>query len=118
MVALHNRKLNEKDLFPGVLWTDKEWFAVKDKFFEELVAEGVEHPALQFRLSRMMENYQQAQPSMRERQKIMARIYPPQKISESGPFTPEELEWLLARLDGVNDPVGQGVVEKLRKFKP
>lgn len=115
MVALHNHKLNDKDIFPGVLWSDKEWSALRQKYRDELVAQGVEFPELLFRLSRMMEAYQQTQPSMRERQNIMARIYPPKQVSNSL-FTPEEIEWLLTRLEGTNDPVGQGAVEKIRKF--
>ncbi len=113
MVALHNRKLTAKDIWPGVLWTRKEWFALSDRYRAQLIAKGIQEPQLSFRLSRMIEDYQRTQPSMRERQEILRRIYPPRIAPPKGPFTKEELDWLLERLDRVNDPVGVNIVTKL-----
>lgn len=117
MVALHNRRLSDKDLFPGVLWTDKEFHALRAQYEAELKAEGVGFPDIIFTLSKMMSAYQATQPSMRERQEIMARIRPPQKVPK-GPFTEEELEWLVQHLDRTNDPIGAAIVEKLSKMRP
>ncbi len=116
MVALHNKRLSDRDLFPGVLWTDKQWHELREQYRAQLIAEGVQEPHLQFRLSKMMEEYQRTQPSMRERQQIRKKIWPPQP-ARRGPFTDEELDWLIDRLDRVNDPIGLDVLEKLRTMK-
>jgi len=116
MVALHNKKLTQKEIFRGVLWTDKEWFEVRDAFERQLEAENAPEPRI-FQLSRMMEGYQRTQPTMRDRQQIMARIYPPKKVIK-GPFTEEEIHWLTDHLDRVNDPVGQDILAKVKALLP
>jgi len=117
MVALHNKRLTHTDLFRGVLWTDTEWHAMRDKFIAELRAEGVEMPELFFRASRMMEDYQRSQPSMKERQQIAGRIYPPRPAPSRIALSEEEIDWLAERLDGVNEPVGQDILAKLRALQ-
>ena len=116
MVALHNRRLNEKEIFRGVLWSDKEWFAVRDEFERQLEAENAPEPRI-FQISRMMDAYQRTQPNMRDRQQIMARIYPPKKVVK-GPFTEEEIHWLMAHLDRINDPIGQDIAAKVKALLP
>lgn len=115
MVALHNRKLKPADIFRGILWTDREWYALRDQIEADLKAEGLTEPGLSFAVARRIEDYQRTQPSMRERQQIMSRIYPP-KRSPAPPLTEEELAWLIDRLEGVNDPIGLDILDKLRKI--
>ena len=113
MVALHTRKLSHKELFRGVLWTDTDWRRMRDGFIAELKAKGVEEPELRFAASRMMEDYQRKQPSMKERQQIVARIYPPKRPSPRLDLTDAEIDWLADHLAGINDPVGRDILDKL-----
>jgi len=114
VVALHNKRLSEREIFRGVLWTDAEWHAQRDIIRARLEAEGEDSFRLSFAVSREMEKYQQTQPSMRERQQIMKRIYPPVRLPPSLALTNEERAWLIERLDGVNDPIGVDILAKLR----
>lgn len=114
MVALHNKRLSEREIFRGVLWNDEQWHAMRDVFRAELEAEGIDDFRLTFAISRKMEEYQQAQPSLRDRQQIMKRIYPPKRYPPSLDLTDEERVWLIERLDGINDPIGCDILAKLR----
>jgi len=116
MVALHNKRLTHADLFRGVLWSDKEWHDLRDTYHAQLVEEGVDSIALQFKLSRMMDAYQQTQPSMKERQQIYARLFPP-KVCYRPLLEEEEIDWLMERLDGVNDPIGVDILNKLKALR-
>jgi hypothetical protein len=112
MVALHNGRLTDSDLFRGVLWDDKMWHAKRDELRRELMAQGLEDPHLFFETSRAMERYQQAQPSMKERQQIRARLFPA-KVIPRFDLTDDEMVYLYERLQGVNDETGQSIRDKL-----
>ena len=116
MVALHNKRLTHTDLFRGVLWSDKEWHALRDSYRAQLLEEGVDDFSMQFKLSRMMEAYQQTQPSMRERQQIYARLFP-HKVSYQPLLNEAEIDWLMDRLDGVNEPIGVDILNKLKALR-
>lgn len=116
MVALHNRKLTAKDIFPDLIWTDEDFHRKQDEFRAELIAEGHPNdPMIIFALSRRMEAYQQRFPKLSERQKIMNRIYPP-VVRKSSLFTDEELHWLAQHLGGANDPIGRDILEKVERL--
>jgi len=114
MVALHNHRLSDKDLFRGVLWTDAQWHAKANGYREELKSHGFVEPKLTFAVSAAMENYQQQQPSLKQRQEIMRRL---KTFTKSGIATLrldlEEISYLRDRLEGVNDPVGQRILKKI-----
>lgn len=114
MVALHNKRLNDKDIFRGILWTGVEWHAKSDALRAELVKTGLKEPHLGFALARAMEDYQRGQPSFRKRQEIMKAI----RWASAVPLhhltlDQEEMAYLRERLAGVNDPVGQRILAKL-----
>ncbi len=67
-----------------------------------------------FAAAREYEAYMQQFPRYAERQQIMKRLRPMQR--NFGMFTEEEWNYLLEKLAGVNDPVGQSVADKIAKF--
>lgn len=87
-----------------------------DEIRAGLVAEGLTEPTLSFTAARRMEDYQQTQPSMRERQAIVRRVYPP-AAHPSAALTDTEVAWLIDHLEFGNDPVGQGIRDKLHRRK-
>lgn len=108
-------RINVKKLFPGVLWTDAEWHAKRDELEAELVAKGITGHELLFATSRAMEEYQRTQPSLRERQRILRDMRPPPEPTTE--FTDDEIDYLIERLAGVNDPTGQDVLGKLMRMR-
>lgn len=112
MVAIHNRKLSDKDIFPGVLWTDADWHRMRDLFSTTLPAD-ISHPERYSMLSKMMIDYQSRQPSLRERQRIMALIYPRPPRRVRACLNQDEIEYLKIRLLGANDDTGQAILAKL-----
>lgn len=111
MVALHNRRLTARDIWPDILWDDKDWHRKRDEFEALLREEGFVAPKLFFELSRMMAEYQRRFPSYGERQRLMAAIYPPKK--STGLFTEEEKEFIRFKLLGSNDPLAEEILRKL-----
>lgn len=112
MVALHNRKLTAPDIWPDILWTDTDRAREESRLRAELTAQGLEGPRLIFALARAMEDYQRPHPEWRERQAIMARLYPATKTGAVF-LTQEEIDWLTERLHGVNEEIGQSILSKL-----
>lgn len=115
MVALHNKRLTDSDLFRGVLWNDKDWHAKRDEMEAQARAEGVDELGLIFRVGRLMEEYQQAQPSMKERQQIRKRLFPPAPAVPSYELTDEERDYIAMKLAGANDPLAESILKKLAK---
>lgn len=106
-------KLTIRDLLPGALWEWEDVNRKKDEIQEELEAAGITDPnKLHFAVASEFEKYLNSFPTYSERQKIMKRIYPVVK-SYSFKFTQEELEYLREKLHGVNDPVGQQILQKI-----
>lgn len=117
MVALHNRKLSINDILPDNLWDDEMWSAKRNEFLSEMRKEGVPEISFVFELSRRMQEYQSRFPSYREQQEIMRRIYPPVRSSTANlALTEEELSYLLEKLSGVNDPIGQDILVKVQSL--
>lgn len=115
MVALHNRPLSDRDLFPGVLWDDAQWHAKRDEMEAQARAEGVTGAALIFRVARLMEAYQQAQPNMRQRQAVRRKLFPPAPRVPSYQLTDEERDYVTMKLAGANDPLAESILLKLVK---
>lgn len=113
MVALKTGKLSDRDIWPDLLWTDKEWHAKRDEIAAHLRSKGLSGFELTFAISRAMAAYSQPFPKWGERQKIMRRIYPPAPRIAPEMLTDEERAYLIERLAGVNDEVGQGLLRKL-----
>ena len=111
MVALHNRRLTGKDIWPDLLWTDADWHRKRDEFEAQLRAKGFVVPHLFFEISRMMAEYQRRFPSYGDRQRVMSAIYPPKK--GTGLFTEEEKEFIRFKLLGSNDPHAEEILRKL-----
>jgi hypothetical protein len=117
MVAIKTGKLNARDIWPDILWDDMQWHAKRDEFEAKLRAEGVtDHIKLFFAISRAMEAYGRQFPKMSERQRVMQAIYPLPKAKAPVALSEEEVAYLIERLAGVNDPIGQGMREKLEKW--
>lgn len=113
MVALHNRRLRVKDLWPDGLWTWEDESRVHDEVLEALEAEGLSGSDLLFRHAREMERRRKVMPRLAERQEVMRRIYPPVKRAPSAvPFNPDELEAIWERFAMANDEVGQQIHRK------
>lgn len=113
MVALHNRRLTYHELFRGNLWTDEQHNDKKSELRAKLIADGCEAPHLEFELSDAMMEYGKDLPRMRDMQEIFKRFWPAPKYY-SPHFTKEEVEYLLDKLYGVNEPIGQDVLAKLK----
>lgn len=113
MVALHNRRLSDRDIWPDILWDDKMWHAKRDEFEAKLRAEGLVDHHLFFAISRAMEAYAQQFPKLKERQQVRARLFPMVSAPAPPKLTEEEIAYLIERLAGVNDPVGQSILKKI-----
>ena len=116
MVALKVGRLHDRDIWPDILWDDRQWHAKRDEFEAELRATGLADHHLFFAISRAMETYAQQFPKLRERQQVMARIYPPARARPVLALSDEEIAYLIERLSGANDPVGQSILEKIRNL--
>ena len=116
MVALHNRKLTACDIWPSNVWTEKDRLRVRTQIDAEMKADGVSEKFWQFERSRRYGLYldQFGPGGMRHQQEVMRGIYPPDPPLNGVDLTDEELEYLINRLQGANDEVGQGILAKLR----
>lgn len=112
MVALHNRHLTARDIWPDGIWSWKDEQRACDEVSLELFEEGIKGPEAVFEESRRMSARYAATPPMRQHQEIMRRIYPPAPPQPSARLTREELEYIAEKLQGVNDPVGAGILKK------
>lgn len=112
MVALHNRRLTAVDIFPDNLWTEAQWHAKRDQIETEARAEGFTGASLIFETSKRMSKYhRRVSPGLRRQQEVMRMIYPPRAALPG--FTEEELWYMLDKLFGVNDPMGQALRDKI-----
>ena len=118
MVALHNRRLTQRDLWPDLLWDDVQRFRLIDRLRAEMIAEGwtfegggVDMARASFELSKRIDADQNLFPSYAERQAIIRRLYPGR--SSPGPFTTEELIMIRDRFSLDNDPTGQAIAQRV-----
>lgn len=119
MVALHNRKLTARDIWPEALWDWDQTSAKQDEIAADLKREGITGSAAVFEASRRMSAFLQRFPRFSEQQAIMRKIYPEVRVTRSAPLLdPEEIDWLIDRLAGVNDPVGHAILKKLEASRP
>lgn len=126
MVALHNRRLTAKDIWPDNLWTDIEWNAKWAEIEAEVLAEGFKHPESYFETSKRVAAYQREKrprvpehpgwSGLRASQHILRQIYPEKPPAAKVPFTNEELQYIVDKLHGVNDPFGQDLREKVERM--
>jgi hypothetical protein len=117
MVAIKStdKKLNSKDIWPGLPWTWEDTHRIQEECRQKVIDSGItEELYLSFRAAREWEIYMQMFPSLRERQEILAKIYPPIKPLPRVNLSEEEMEYVVNRLFGANDPVGQSIVSKLK----
>lgn len=117
MVAIKSapERLYDRDIWPGLPWRWGDELKIRDMLREELIAQGItEHPQLYFAEGRAWERYMQQFPKYSERQKIMKRLYPHVQTAWGLSLTKEEAEYLLEKLHGVNDPLGQSIKEKIK----
>jgi hypothetical protein len=118
MVALHNRRLTQRDLWPDLLWDDAQRFRLIDRLQAEMIAEGwtfegggVDMARARFELSKRIDADQNRFPSYADRQAIIRRLYPGR--SSPGPFTMEELIMIRDRFSLDNDPTGQSIAQRV-----
>lgn len=111
--AAHER-INVKDLWPGLPWTWEDTLRIQDECLQRAIASGVtEQPYLQFAAAREYEKYMSMFPRLADRQRIMARIYP-YVPTPNLDLTDEEKQYIIERLFGANDEVGQNILKKLQ----
>ena len=114
MVALHNRKLTLRDIWPNNIWDSKDDLRVQYLIEAKLIDEGVDKGdfAYTFRFAREMENYRKqfGPGGMRHQQEVMKRIYPPEPVVPG--FTEEEIEAIMDRFEMANDDLGRAIFEK------
>jgi hypothetical protein len=114
MVALHNRRLTQRDIWPNLPWESGQWEDKQIEFYSAFRSAGMSHPEAYFSACRARDEYfQNAGPSFGTRQQIMKRIYPGRTAQEGMPLSREEIEYLIERLEGVNNPVGLSAMQKL-----
>lgn len=116
MVALKTGRLHDRDIWPDIIWSDKQWHAKRDEFEAQLRAQGIKDHYLFFAISRAMEAHQSQFPKLRERQEAMRRIYPFPKAPRQLVFTDDELRYISDRLAGANDELGQGIARKIAEL--
>ena len=108
-------KIPELDM-SGVLWTHEDWHKKEAEFRAQFKAEGMSEMAIIFAVSKAMSDYVSRQPSMRQRQEYYAKIKPKTLPKIAFALTSNELEWLLTKLEGVNDPIGQDILARLKNL--
>lgn len=109
--------LNARDLWPGLPWDWKDTHRIQDECRQRAIDSGVtEEPYVSFAAAREWEKYLQSFPRLSERQKILNKIYPMvvAKRKSTLELSDEELDYLIDKLFGVNDPIGHSALEKLR----
>lgn len=107
--------ISDKDLWPGLPWTWEDTLRIKDECRQRAIDSGItEEPYLYFAAEREWEKYLNSFPRYGDRQKIMRLVK--HRERNFGMFTEEEWNYLLEKLVGVNDPVGQSVADKISKF--
>ena len=117
MVALHNRRLTQRDLFPDLLWDDQQRFRLIDQIRAAMIAEGWNFDAggldgarAGFELSKRIDADQNRFPPYGERQAIMRSLYP--AIRAPAPFSLDELAMIRDRFAFDNDPAGQAIAQR------
>lgn len=107
--------LSDRDLWPGLPWTWEDTLRIKDECRQRAIDSGITDPVrLVFAEGREWEKYMNSFPKYGERQRIMKIVKPMKKAP--GLFSEEEWNYLLEKLSGVNDPIGQDIAEKIGKI--
>ena len=117
MVALHNRRLTQRDLWPDLLWDDEQRFRLIDQLRAAMIAEGwnfeaggVEAARAGFELSKRIDADQNRFPSYGERQAIIRSLYPGRRAPT--PFSLEQLAAIRDRFSLDNDPDGLAIAQR------
>jgi hypothetical protein len=116
MVAIKaaDKKLVPRDIWPGLPWTWKDTARIKAECYQKALDKGHDGIAAQFKASNEWMDYLNSFPSYSQQQQIMKQIYPPAKPNPSLNLTEEELDYLLEKLHGINDPIGQDILRKIQ----
>lgn len=114
MVALHNRRLTARDIWPDRIWTWEDEARVSARMEAELLDRGITRGdvAFVFEHAKMMERHRRrtSPGSIGQQQRVMAQIYPPKPAAPS--FSRDELELIMGRFSMANDELGQQIHEK------
>jgi hypothetical protein len=118
MVALHNRRLTQRDLWPDLLWDDAQRCRLIDQLRAAMIAEGWNFDAggldgarASFDLSRRIEADQNRFPSYGERQAIIRRLRPI-PLAAPSPFSLDDLAMIRDRFALDNDPAGVAIAQR------
>ena len=118
MVALHNRKLTEGDIWPDLIRTWDDELRVQRRIEAQMIDEGIDRSDFSFRFEfdKRMSRYRMDTDGggMRQRQQVMRKIYPPKAASKN--FTEEEIEKIMDRFEIANDELGQSIYRKAAKM--
>jgi hypothetical protein len=117
VVAVKAGRLYARDIWPDGLWSEEDWQDMWARLESQYKAEGMSHPEAFFKARHeTAEYYKRTMPRWGERQKIMARLYPPKKSRRiSLDLTEDEVLYLKEKLEGVNHPTGRSILEKLTR---
>lgn len=117
MVAIKAGKLSDRDIWPDILWTEKERSAKRTEIEQKLRAQGLAGSQLYFSIQRALESSQRYLPTPGERQKVMARLYPMPRAAPMLTLDDTEAEYLRERLSGANDETGIAILKKIAALK-
>lgn len=116
MVAIKaaDKRLTARDIWPGLPWEWEDVIRIKNECRQRAINAGItDELKLTFAESHEWEKYIQSFPTHSERQKIISRIYPHVPTPKSD-LTDEEKQYIIERLFGSNDEVGQNILKKLQ----
>lgn len=114
MVAIKpaHEKLRPNDIWPDMPWTWTDVSRIKEECRQRALLKESELDKVFFAAAREWELYLQSFPSLKERQQILNNIYPT-AVYFSMSFTEEERDYLVEKLFGINDEIGQNILKKL-----
>ena len=100
---------------------DRDWFSwegiarIRNACEKQAVDEGLDGVQLFFRSRELFDQCLAESPTYRERQEAWKAKHLKTCSNIFLTLSNEEIEYLTERLAGVNDPIGQSIVEKIKK---
>jgi len=109
-------KLSIKDLWPDAPWTWDQMSQIKKDAHQRALDKGCSYEEVTFSAAREYEDFMSKFPSYGERQRILRRIYP-EIVNPYFALSEEEIDYLIEKLHGANEPIGHELLQKLKVVK-
>ena len=106
-------KLGDKDIWPGLPWTWEDTARIQDECRQRAIDKGAVGMNVTFDASKEYSEYMSMFPKYGQRQKIMKMIYPPKVHKPRFYLEDDELRYLAEKLEGVNDPIGKDILDRI-----